>query len=96
MGPRQNSHTPLAPVSGEPVEVALRSESIDIPAPLAGNVFSVLVAVGDHVVEGDTILVLEAMKMETEIRSSATGIVAEILVKDGDAVKVGDVLLMLN
>ena len=87
---------PLAPVSGEPVEVALRSESIDIPAPLAGNVFSVLVAVGDHVVEGDTILVLEAMKMETEIRSSATGIVAEILVKDGDAVKVGDVLLMLN
>lgn len=84
------------PVPAKPVAVTLRHEAIDIPAPLAGNVFNILVAIGDSVVEGDVILVLEAMKMETEIRSLETGVVAEILVTTGDAVKVGDVLLTLN
>ncbi|NKB35423.1 MAG: oxaloacetate decarboxylase subunit alpha [Pseudomonadales bacterium] len=80
----------------KPVSVVSREEAIDIPAPLAGNVFNVLVAVGDSVAEGDVILVLEAMKMETEIRSLESGVVSEILVNTGDAVKVGDVLLTLN
>jgi len=67
-----------------------------IPAPLAGNVFKVIVDVGDVVAEGDVILVLEAMKMETEIRSPASGTVTEVNVKAGDAVKVGDSLLALG
>ena len=67
-----------------------------VPAPLAGNVFKVLVNVGDNVAEGDVILVLEAMKMETEIRSTASGTVTEVNVKAGDAVKVGESLLTLN
>ncbi|HAJ74817.1 MAG TPA: oxaloacetate decarboxylase subunit alpha, partial [Gammaproteobacteria bacterium] len=67
-----------------------------IPAPLAGNVFKVIVDVGDSVAEGDVILVLEAMKMETEIRSPASGTVTEVNVKAGDAVKVGDSLLALG
>ena len=67
-----------------------------IPAPLAGNVFKVTVDVGDSVAEGDVILVLEAMKMETEICSPAAGTVTEVNVKAGDAVKVGDSLLALG
>ena len=71
-------------------------EGKPVPAPLAGNVFKVLVNVGDNVAEGDVILVLEAMKMETEIRSTASGTVTEVNVKAGDAVKVGESLLTLN
>jgi oxaloacetate decarboxylase alpha subunit len=67
-----------------------------IPAPLAGNVFEVRVSAGDTVNEGDVILILEAMKMETEIRSPASGTVQEINVQAGDAVKVGDTLMALG
>ncbi|MBE66512.1 MAG: oxaloacetate decarboxylase subunit alpha [Gammaproteobacteria bacterium] len=65
-------------------------------APLAGNVFTINVKVGQIINEGDTVLVLEAMKMETDIRAGEAGIVSEIKVETGDAVKVGDVLLTLT
>ena len=65
-------------------------------APLAGNVFTINVSVGQIINEGDTVLVLEAMKMETDIRASVSGTVSEISVQAGDAVKVGDVLLTLS
>ena len=65
-------------------------------APLAGNVFTINVRIGQIITEGDTVLVLEAMKMETDIRASEAGIVSEIMVETGDAVKVGDVLLTLT
>ena len=68
----------------------------EVTAPLAGNVFTVNVNIGQVVSEGDTVLVLEAMKMETDIRANGSGKVAEIKVESGDAVKVGDVLLTLN
>ena len=66
-----------------------------IPAPLAGNVIKLLVNVGDTVAAGDVILILEAMKMETEIRSQASGRVVAVNVGVGDAVKVGDSLMAL-
>ncbi|MDG2249884.1 MAG: sodium-extruding oxaloacetate decarboxylase subunit alpha [Gammaproteobacteria bacterium] len=75
---------------------ATGGEINEVAAPLAGNVFNVAVDVGDNVSEGEIILVLEAMKMETEIRSTSTGIVTQIFVASGDAVKVGDVLLTLS
>ena len=68
----------------------------EVVAPLAGNVFTINVSVGQRINEGDTVLVLEAMKMETDIRASASGTVSEISVQAGDAVKVGDVLLTLS
>lgn len=67
----------------------------DVTAPLAGNIYKMLASPGQKVKAGDVIVVLEAMKMETEIRSPADGNVAEVLVKEGDAVHVGDVLLKL-
>jgi len=75
---------------------ATSGEIIEVAAPLAGNVFRVAVDIGDNISEGEIILVLEAMKMETEIRSTSTGIVTQIFVASGDAVKVGDVLLTLS
>lgn len=67
----------------------------DVQAPLAGNISKVLVQPGMAVDQGQTLVVLEAMKMETEIRSPKNGVVGSVLVKDGDVVAVGDCLLTL-
>ncbi len=64
-------------------------------APLAGNIFKVLVSEGDHVEAGDVVIIMEAMKMETEIRAVAGGEIVSIQAKEGDSVAVGDVLLSL-
>ncbi|MCQ2032233.1 MULTISPECIES: sodium-extruding oxaloacetate decarboxylase subunit alpha [Stutzerimonas] len=65
------------------------------PAPLAGNIFKVLVQPGQLVQEGDLVIILEAMKMETEIRAFKAGTVSGVNVKVGDAVLVGDSLLTI-
>jgi len=64
-------------------------------APLAGNIFKVLAAPGQSVEEGDVLIILEAMKMETEIRAFRSGVIASIDVAVGDAVSVGDCLLSI-
>ncbi|WP_159739594.1 sodium-extruding oxaloacetate decarboxylase subunit alpha [Vibrio atypicus] len=66
-----------------------------VPAPLAGNIFKVNVQSGAQVAEGDVLLILEAMKMETEVRAARGGIVQDLHVKEGDAVTVGAPLLSL-
>ena len=70
------------------------SQSID--APLAGNVFKILVKSGDSIAEGDVVMILEAMKMETEIRAAFTGTVTEVTVGEGDAVSSGQPLILLG
>jgi oxaloacetate decarboxylase alpha subunit len=67
-----------------------------VPAPLAGNIVKLEVGAGDQVASGDVIVVLEAMKMETEVRAPRAGQVAGIEVKAGDSVAVGDTLLTLS
>ncbi|NMP17900.1 sodium-extruding oxaloacetate decarboxylase subunit alpha [Thalassotalea sp. Y01] len=74
---------------------AVASGGSTIDAPLAGNIFKLLVKAGDTVTEGDVVVVMEAMKMETEIRATATGTVSSVDVKEGDSVAVGDALLTL-
>ncbi|AQM20321.1 oxaloacetate decarboxylase subunit alpha [Vibrio anguillarum] len=66
-----------------------------VPSPLAGNIFKVNVQAGSEVLEGDVLVILEAMKMETEIRAARGGIVQDLHVKEGDAVTVGALLLSL-
>jgi oxaloacetate decarboxylase alpha subunit len=68
----------------------------DVAAPLAGNVFKVIVKPGQQVSEGDVLIVLEAMKMETDIKADRAGTVAEVYAKEGDSVAVGDALLSLE
>lgn len=67
-----------------------------IAAPLTGNIFKINVTPGQGVTEGDVIMILEAMKMETEVRATASGTIASIVVKEGDAVHVGDTLITLG
>ena len=86
--------TPAPPSTPTPATAPV-SGGTAIPAPLAGNVIKLMVHVGDTVAAGDVILILEAMKMETEIRSQASGQVAAVNVSVGDAVKVGDSLMAL-
>ena len=65
-------------------------------APLPGRIVHVAVKPGDRVEKGDTLLVIEAMKMENEFKASAAGTVAEVRVQPGQAVNAGDVLLVIG
>ena len=84
--------TPTPAVASAPPRQAAKPAHT-LAAPLAGNIFHVNVAVGDEVKTGDVIIVLEAMKMETEVRSQHAGKVVEVMVKVGDKVVVGDPLI---
>ena len=64
-------------------------------APLAGNIFKVLVSEGEQVSAGDVVIIMEAMKMETEVRAATDGQVVAVHTKEGDSVAVGDALLSL-
>lgn len=65
-------------------------------APLAGNIFKVLVREGDNVEAGDVVIIMEAMKMETEIRAVTSGEIVSLFTKEGDSVAVGDALLSFS
>ena len=67
-----------------------------LPAPLAGNVFKILVTPGQVIAAGDTVVVLEAMKMETDISAPFGGTVSSVDVAAGDEVSVGDLLLTIS
>ncbi|ELZ1258079.1 sodium-extruding oxaloacetate decarboxylase subunit alpha [Vibrio fluvialis] len=84
--------TQAAPVIS-PAETVSDAEAV--PAPLAGNIFKINVQTGSEVAEGDILIVLEAMKMETEIRAARGGVVQDLHVKEGDSVTVGAPLLSL-
>lgn len=66
-----------------------------IKAPMTGNVIEVLVSPGQEVNEGDPVIVIEAMKMETEIRSSCSGVVQSIAINNGDAIQTNQVLMTI-
>jgi len=66
-----------------------------IAAPLAGTVVKILVQPGQQVAEGESIAILEAMKMETSVSAPAAGQIVEVRAKSGDSVSVGDVLVTL-
>jgi oxaloacetate decarboxylase alpha subunit len=66
-----------------------------VAAPLAGNVVKVLVKPGQRVSEGESIVILEAMKMETSVSAPADGAIVEVKVQAGDSCSVGDILVTL-
>ena len=91
-----------APRSGSPTRRRGSSGSVSaaltgsVTVPMQGTIVKVLVAVGDTVEAGETICVLEAMKMENAINASAGGTVTEIKVSAGDSVTGGDVIAMIE
>ena len=66
-----------------------------VTAPMAGNIWKVVATEGQTVVAGDVLFILEAMKMETEVKAAQAGTVRGICVKAGDAVAVGDTVMTL-
>ena len=99
-------------LNGEPRQVTVKDLSVEsdqashqkaekgnlkhVGAPMPGKVFKLMVKVGSEVSAGDTLLVTEAMKMETNVKAKADGKVAEILFKEGDAVQQDDLLIVFE
>jgi glutaconyl-CoA/methylmalonyl-CoA decarboxylase subunit gamma len=75
------------------IQKSAQGGSILVKAPLPGNIFKVLVSVGDTIKKGDNLLIMEAMKMENNVLAEKEGVVTSVKVKPGDAVLQGDVLL---
>jgi len=69
---------------------------IDILSEMTGTVWKILVGLGQEVAEGDTVILIEAMKMEIPVVALEGGSVSEILVKEGDMVADGDVVMRLE
>ena len=68
----------------------------DVKAPMPGLVFKMHAKVGDSIVKGDALMILEAMKMENVLKSSGEGVIKAIKVQEGDAVEKGQVLIELE
>lgn len=67
-----------------------------VKAPLPGTIFKLNVKIGDEVAAGETLLIMEAMKMENNIQSQVDGKIKSIMIKEGDAVLQDDILLELD
>jgi oxaloacetate decarboxylase alpha subunit len=84
----------ITPTSAAKPAMSLPSDSGQpVVAPLAGNIFKVNVAAGERIQQGDVIIILEAMKMETEVRAAHSGVVVSVSAKEGNYVSVGDTLI---
>ena len=85
-----------APAAPAPAPAAPATGATTVEAPMPGKILNIKVSAGQAVKFGETVIVMEAMKMETEIVAPADGTVAQILVKAGDAVDTGAALVTLN
>ena len=99
---------PAAPVAAAPAPAAKAAPATapaapaapagaeKVTSPMPGTVLAVKVAVGQSVKKGETVVLLEAMKMENEIPAPRDGVVASISVNKGSSVQAGDLLISLN
>lgn len=95
---------PAAPAAAAPVAAAPKAEKpaaaagtgTKIKAPLPGTITEMKVKVGDTVKNGDTVVVLEAMKMQNNIEAECNGTVTSVLVNSGDTVMEGDTLITIG
>lgn len=76
-------------------KVTMPTDGTPVSAPLAGTIWKVEVAMGQTVQEGDVLVILEAMKMETQVVADKAGMVSFVAIKPGDNVKVGDLLVSI-
>ncbi len=78
------------------VQVAKEDTLANVEAHITGTVWKIEVEVGDTVEEGDTVVILESMKMEMPVEAEDEGRVAEILCKEGQSVSEGEALVVLE
>lgn len=84
------------PATPAPASASANAAGNDVPSPLAGKVVSIGMQVGQQVKEGDELMVLEAMKMNTHVYAPGAGTVTSILVQPGDNVEEGQALATLG
>ncbi len=87
---------PAAAPQAAKAPVVPGGQAVDIVAPMPGTVAKLVANEGDTVAAGDTILVLEAMKMEVQVKTERAGVVAEILVAQGDTVAASEAIAVLE
>ena len=90
------SVTPKTPIATKPAAPAAAASGLKVTCPLPGTILSINVKEGDTVAAGQTLLVLEAMKMENNIDAERGGVVKQVLVQAGATVMEGDVLLVIE
>ena len=88
------SEAPVAPAAPSPQPQP--SGGTEIPSPLAGKVVEVKVSAGQQVAQGDTVMVLEAMKMNTLVTAPSSGQIANVYVTSGDMVEEGQALVAIS
>ena len=90
------SVTPKTPIATKPAAPAAAAAGLKVTCPLPGTIIALNVKEGDTVAAGQTLLVLEAMKMENNIDAERGGVVKQVLVSAGATVMEGDVLLVIE
>jgi len=85
-----------APVATPSPAAPSSSGGSPLKAPLPGSIFTLNCSEGDAINEGDTVLVMESMKMESEVKAHQSGTIQSILVKEGDSVQTGDELVIIG
>ena len=90
--PQQATSAPKAPVTPQPASGGINA----VNSPLPGVILDIKVKVGDAVKKGDTIMVLEAMKMENNIQATSSGTVSKVSVGKGDSVLEGTELIVIE
>lgn len=101
VGPGDADISQITPVAAAPAVAPTATAppstgGTEIRAPLAGSVIDILVAVGDPVSDGDPVMIVEAMKMETEIRANASGKIQSIAINKGDAIQADQSLMTIG
>ena len=90
------SVTPKTPIATKPAAVAAPASGYKVTCPLPGTILAVNVKEGDTVAAGQTVIVLEAMKMENNIDAERDGKITEIKVNKGDSVMEGAILVTIE
>ena len=101
--PAQAAPAPSAAAAATPVAPADDSEGFEVNAPMVGTFYSssspgaaAFVQVGDHVNEGDTLCIIEAMKMMNQIDAEVSGNIKSVRVQNGDPVEYGQTLFVID
>ena len=96
VGPGNSDISHITPAASATAAPAAATSGTSIKAPLSGSVIESLVSVGQQINEGDPVMIIEAMKMETEIRSSCSGSVLSITVNKGDTIQAEQTLMTVG
>lgn len=94
--PASPAQPAAAPKTDKPKAAAPAGAGIKVTAPLPGTITDIKVKVGDTVKDGDTVIILEAMKMQNNIEAECSGTVTSVLVNKGDTVMEGDALITIG